>query len=292
MTYDELKWLAVPEFTKFPKIPRLDNLEMEITQKMDGTNAQILISPDDNGDLEVWAGSRNRWLTENHDNFGFAKFVKENETALIELLGEGRHFGEWCGPGINSGEGLPEKTLFLFNADRWGASKLIPRVQCVPRLYVGRVDLSHVELAMRNLATHGSMVVRDFMEVEGVVVKIGNLSFKELFKREDKPVSTKQYSAPIDVTNLLQPERLKKLLSKDEDYLRRYPESLSEIAQEYVLDLEVEGQLTGTKEEMKALKKGLGKVLFVFIKEYMKSPYWRYTYQEDNDEKEEPQAVS
>ena len=36
------------EFVKFPKIPRLKNSLMRITEKIDGTNAQIII-PEDSG---------------------------------------------------------------------------------------------------------------------------------------------------------------------------------------------------------------------------------------------------
>ena len=91
-------------FVGFPKLTRLSKGAI-ITEKLDGTNAQILIMPDG----LVVAGSRNRYLTVDDDNFGFAKWVKANEEELRAGLGVGRHFGEWWGLGIQRGYGLQEK---------------------------------------------------------------------------------------------------------------------------------------------------------------------------------------
>ncbi len=90
-------------FAPFPKMARLYR-DIVITEKLDGTNAQILI--DDAGfadgnevcevdGLALWAGSRTRWLdtSSRGDNFGFAKWVQDNAAELVKL-GEGRHFGE------------------------------------------------------------------------------------------------------------------------------------------------------------------------------------------------------
>src|SRR5882762_5274769 len=102
------------EFKSFGKIPRIDNIKISITQKIHGTNAQILIV-EENGEKLLIPGSRTRWLSLGDDNYGFAKFCHDNKEEIIEKLGVGRHYGEWAGPGINAGEGLKEKTLFLFN---------------------------------------------------------------------------------------------------------------------------------------------------------------------------------
>ena len=56
------------EFQDFPKMARLSR-EIIITEKIDGTNAQILIT--ENGDFLT--GSRTRWITPQDDNFGFLK---------------------------------------------------------------------------------------------------------------------------------------------------------------------------------------------------------------------------
>ena len=103
------------EFREFPKIARLSR-EMIITEKIDGTNAQILITEDG----QILTGSRNRWITPQDDNYGFAKWVEENKQEILKL-GVGRHFGEWWGGGIQRGYNLPkgEKRFSLFNVSRW-----------------------------------------------------------------------------------------------------------------------------------------------------------------------------
>ena len=81
--------MTQPMFEGFDKIPRWKR-ELCVTEKIDGTNAQVFIRdlPDDEamptdtpivavvGKLLLYAGSRNRWITPEHDNFGFAAFVK------------------------------------------------------------------------------------------------------------------------------------------------------------------------------------------------------------------------
>ena len=97
-------------FEAFPKIARLSR-EIVITEKIDGTNAQIYITEDG----KIQAGSRNRIITPEQDNFGFARWVEENHEDLL-LLGEGRHFGEWWGQGIQRRYNLEEKRFSLFNS--------------------------------------------------------------------------------------------------------------------------------------------------------------------------------
>lgn len=118
-------------FQKWNSIPRL-NKEVIITEKIDGSNAQIhIISRNElttdqmdwahdynlvvgGLDFFMFAGSRNRYLNLEDDNFGFANWVKENSKDLFRL-GPGRHYGEWYGLGINRGYGLTEKRLAMFN---------------------------------------------------------------------------------------------------------------------------------------------------------------------------------
>src|SRR5262245_3083508 len=84
------------EFQKFPKMGRLDQVYMTITQKIHGTNAQIVIK-----DGEIRTGCRTRYLdaSKDNDNFGFDAFVQENKQEFIDKLGNGRFYGEWAGPG-------------------------------------------------------------------------------------------------------------------------------------------------------------------------------------------------
>lgn len=90
-----------PHFEPFPKIARLSR-EIVVTEKIDGTNAQVFITDDG----RVLAGSRTRWLTPESDNFGFAAWVHANQFNLKQL-GQGRHYGEWWGAGSSEVTGSP-----------------------------------------------------------------------------------------------------------------------------------------------------------------------------------------
>ncbi len=67
------------EFEAFPKIARLSR-PIIVTEKIDGTNAQIHIEQD--GTFLV--GSRKQWLTKEKDNFGFHRWAHENKDELLE----------------------------------------------------------------------------------------------------------------------------------------------------------------------------------------------------------------
>lgn len=79
-------------FRAWPKTPRLFR-DMVITEKIDGTNAAVIVA-----DGKLYAQSRKRIITPDDDNFGFASWVAEHPE-LVEL-GEGYHYGEWWGKGI------------------------------------------------------------------------------------------------------------------------------------------------------------------------------------------------
>ena len=66
--------MSEPTFQAFPSIPRLFR-ECMITEKLDGTNRVVWISDDG---AEIRAGSRSRWITQDEDNFGFARWVEEH----------------------------------------------------------------------------------------------------------------------------------------------------------------------------------------------------------------------
>ena len=155
-----------PEFTGFPKIARLHR-SMVVTEKIDGSNAQIVVGDDGS----VRAGSRKRWITPEDDNFGFARWVAENETEL-STLGPGQHFGEWWGAGIQRRYGLDHKRFSLFNAHRWSDERG-ERPDCcyiVPVLYLGDFDTSEVGTQLLRLESLGSVAAPGFMNPEGVVV--------------------------------------------------------------------------------------------------------------------------
>ena len=176
------------EFQEFPKMARLSR-EVIITEKIDGTNAQVFISEDG----LIIAGSRTRWITPQDDNFGFAKWVEENKDELLKL-GVGRHFGEWWGSGIQRGYDLPkgEKRFSLFNVSRWSDDSLRPKsCHVVPVLYQGLFDTVKVNECLGNLKLNGSMASPGFMRPEGVVVFhiAGNIGFKKTIEKDEVPKS-------------------------------------------------------------------------------------------------------
>ncbi len=178
--------------------------ECVITEKIDGTNAQILIGEDGS----IQAGSRTRWITPDDDNFGFAAWVAANADQL-RLLGTGRHFGEWWGAGIQRKYNQNEKRFSLFNTLRWCAHDAEPAqipsadpraepkyqtrvpscVSVVPVLYRGLFDTDEVNAAITRLRIDGSAAAPGFMKPEGVVVFhiAGNVGFKKTLEKDEVP---------------------------------------------------------------------------------------------------------
>jgi hypothetical protein len=200
---------AVMDFVPYPKTPRLRR-DVVLTEKIDGSNAQVVItrggidssqeivatwqitpdSPDVVGErLFMRVGSRTRWITpgKDTDNFGFAAWCRDNATELFKL-GEGQHFGEWYGAGIQRGYGLDHKRFALFNTARWG--KHNPNTpacaEVVPLLYVGA--LTDVDDVVKELRHGGSVAVPGF-PAEGVIVyhTASKQSFKVLLDNDELP---------------------------------------------------------------------------------------------------------
>jgi hypothetical protein len=172
------------DFQAFPKIPRL-NRECVITEKIDGTNAQVFITED----LEVHAGSRNRFVTPENDNYSFAKWVQDNSEEL-KALGPGNHYGEWWGKGIQRGYSLTGKQFSLFDVGRWTADN--PPPSCcfvVPLLYRGPFSTERVAQVVEELRITGSMASQGFMEPEGIIVyhEAARQMFKVLLENDDVP---------------------------------------------------------------------------------------------------------
>ena len=171
-------------FQPFPKLPRLSR-EIIITEKLDGTNAQVAISEDG----RVFAGSRNRWLSVKDDNYGFAAWVQENRDELLKL-GPGRHFGEWYGRGIQRGYGLEDRRFALFNVERWEAHEDFPECcTTVPFLYRGVFDADVITTTTEVLRLKGSKAVPGFMRPEGIVIyhKAAGVGFKKLLENDEVP---------------------------------------------------------------------------------------------------------
>lgn len=172
-------------FQEFPKIPRL-NRTVIVTEKIDGTNACVVIEEGDVSDSqEGWCGgafinekwrkvgaqSRSRVITPENDNFGFAAWVRANAETLAQL-GPGHHFGEWWGCGIQRTYGLTEKRFSLFNTTKWGAA----RPACchvVPVLAIWN-GFDAVEMGLKKLREEGSQAAPGFMRPEGVIAFHGH----------------------------------------------------------------------------------------------------------------------
>lgn len=282
----------LPEFKAFTKIERLAKAQMSITQKIHGTNAQILIEqvfpgtekdytdPATGTRYRVTAGSRTRWIFPGDDNYGFAAWVAANRGELVRFFGIGAHFGEWAGPGINSGEGLTEKTFVFFDWWRYGEATLMPpQVKCVPLLHKGELDLLQIERTMKGLKENGSELVPGFMRPEGVVVSFANVRYKVVFEAEETKwrgsdghkEKVRDLANQPDYSYLLQPIRLEKLLSRDERYRMGYPETLPQIVKAYFEDLAAEGQLPANEDEARAIRKGSSSSVFHFIRATLES---------------------
>ena len=193
-----------PQFIEFPKMARLSR-EVIISEKIDGTNAQILIT----GDGGFFVGSRTRWITPDDDNHGFARWAMEHREELTKL-GPGRHFGEWWGQGIQRKYGMSEKRFSLFNVARWCLSgetpqripTADPRIEkyqdvlpacchLVPVLRRGIFTTDMCESALHELRERGSLAAPGFRKPEGIVCfhVAGNFGFKKTLDNDDVPKS-------------------------------------------------------------------------------------------------------
>jgi hypothetical protein len=206
------------QFEKFGSIARL-NKDAVYTEKINGTNAAVVIEryipgETDRTDLvdvvsldgvsyAVWAQSRNRFIKPGDDNFGFALWVYENAPELAQLLGEGRHYGEWWGSGIQGGYGLQkgEKRFSLFNVKRWETvlshehgHALVPALYRVPILTVEAFSTTTAKWCVESLREHGSMASPGFMKPEGVVVfhTASGTLFKTFLENDSVPKSLQE----------------------------------------------------------------------------------------------------
>lgn len=152
-------------FVAFPKIPRWDK-PVFVTEKIDGTNACVVVDDDGN----VTAQSRNRIITPDNDNMGFAKWVEAHRDQLVKL-GHGHHYGEYWGVGIQRGYGLFERRFSLFNVNRWANNP--DRPECchvVPTLWVGEMRDFDALAVAEQLLYDGSRAAPGYMNPEGFMI--------------------------------------------------------------------------------------------------------------------------
>lgn len=186
---------APTKFVEFPKIGRLSR-DMVITEKIDGTNAQIYIG--ESGEFLI--GSRSQWITPERDNHGFARWAMEHKDELMQL-GPGSHFGEWWGSGIQRGYGLTkgEKRFSLFNVGRWidthgdkvpqGKQQFAPACcHVVPAIQHWSFDTNKINEALGHLRAHGSFAAPGFMDPEGIVIyhTASGALFKKTLEKDDE----------------------------------------------------------------------------------------------------------
>ena len=149
------------EFKAWPKIPRLGNEKIFITEKIDGTNACIITDEEGNFGCQ----SRSRIITPDDDNYGFARWAYDHKEDLM-TLGHGHHYGEWWGLGIQRGYDMKEKRFSLFNTARWNTEGQVKPECC----HVVPMIEGSIEEALQTLKTNGSLASPGFMRVEGIIV--------------------------------------------------------------------------------------------------------------------------
>lgn len=178
----------IEPFVGFPKIARLSR-DIIVTEKIDGTNGQIVISDDG---LEIQAASRTRYITPQDDNYGFAQWVFENKEELLKL-GPGRHFGEWWGKGIQRNYGIDKKVFSLFNVGIWNKDNIPSCCSVVPVLYNGYFNTKYIEGCILHLQQEGSRAAPGFMKPEGVIIyhTAANIYFKKTLEKDEKPKGQK-----------------------------------------------------------------------------------------------------
>lgn len=161
-------------FQEWPKTKRLFR-DIVITEKLDGTNAGIHVSEDG----RVAAQSRNRMITPEHDNYGFARWVDENREEIARILGPGLHFGEFWGRGIARKYGLTARRFSLFNTARYveqfpmlenGLELEGGSLDVVPVLYEGPFSEAEITSWLESLRKYGSVAAPGFMNPEGICI--------------------------------------------------------------------------------------------------------------------------
>lgn len=169
-------------FSGYPKTKRLETLTFTISEKIDGTNAGIIVPED--SELELIATSKNGCITVQNDNHGFARWVKENELEL-RSLSPGHHFGEWYGNKINRNYGLSDRQFVLFNHNRYTtkyfdsgdptAVDKLPSCVQLEKVLAHDVPIFMLQEFVKQcrdlLISKGSRQVPGFMKPEGLIIR-------------------------------------------------------------------------------------------------------------------------
>lgn len=182
-----------------------ENKNKTITEKIDGTNACVVIY-----DGKVSAQSRKRMITPDDDNYGFARWVYDNAGVLMDTLGFGYHYGEWFGEGIQKNPlGIEGKRFALFHATKYTEANgyelnKVDGLETVPLLHHGLCDAWTIPHTMENLSVFGT-------KVKGAVTR----EVVELFDGEDGSYTVAAKSEGIVIWNNETKTRTKMLLEND-----------------------------------------------------------------------------
>ncbi len=183
------------ELKEWPKIPHLYR-GWTITEKIDGSCGAIHF--DDAGNFA--AQSRNRMVTPEQDNHGFAKWVYDNHESLYIDLGPGVHFGEWWGYKIMRGYDCKsgEKYFSLFNTKKWSEKQnlfISSGLKVIPVLFDGTIKEQTIggifQFWKEILQSEGSFAKPGFMRPEGIVAfhQESLQMYKIFLEKDDKPKS-------------------------------------------------------------------------------------------------------
>jgi len=180
---------VTPEFIPFSKIGQFRNAVKDMrhimgtnpekttfafqgTVKLHGTNAAVGYCPDSDS---LYAQSRSRIITPDDDNYGFAKWVDANATALKALLvklGGGKPaivYGEWAGKNIQKGVALTELEKFfcIFRIKVDGSHRPL----CIPAGYLPEISRAY---CVTDFATYNITV--DALHPEKVVNVLNSIT--------------------------------------------------------------------------------------------------------------------
>lgn len=208
------------EFTPWAKTPRLFR-DCIITEKIDGTNSAVkfvksinvlpgmenLVQAREGETLKftgndvpmlqrgddwyaMYVQSRKRLITPKEDNYGFARWCYDNAETLLDDLGEGTHFGEYWGRGIQKRYTIDHKRFSLFRAGMYkDVTFSTPNLDVVPIVYEGPFDTEVIRDLVSWLKVSGSMVDPKCDRPEGLIVyhTAASQVFKVLCENDEIP---------------------------------------------------------------------------------------------------------
>lgn len=192
MSYEFKKWNDLNQFHEVIKTVDRNKFAQEYLKannykiryekkiKLHGTNAGICLFKDGT----VKAMKRSSYIDVNSDNAGFAKWVDGLQIAIaipnpLEAI---RIYGEWAGPGVQSGVAvsqISEKQFFIFAADFEYEDGYVERIYrpdwlefLLDRFVSGIIENNRVKI----LPLHGDDIIIDFKDVDQTTRAITQLN--------------------------------------------------------------------------------------------------------------------